>query len=267
MCIGGIIMEGIIELSVVQVALAYIFVCFVLIIVKIRNINREKEIIISSIRMTIQLILTGHILLFVFNNPSPYITIAIIILMEIFAIYTVLKKFRSKTSVELKKVIGFSMSIGTITCILYFLLIVVRIPNWYDPRYFIPIAGMLIGNSMTGITLGINSLLEGMTTEKAIIEEALTLGATPKVASKKVINKAFDSAIIPTINSMIGMGIIFLPGMMTGQILAGADPTIAIAYQIAIMLGILGSVSLTVIIMLILSYRTFFNEQSQLMGR
>lgn len=73
-----------------------------------------------------------------------------------------------------------------------------------------------------------------------------------------MINLAFDSAILPTINSMVGMGIVFLPGMMTGQILAGADPTLAIAYQIAIMLGILGSVALTVIIMLKLSHGTFF---------
>lgn len=257
-------MEGIINLSVVQVALAYIFVCFVLVIVKIRSINREKEIIISSIRMTLQLILTGHVLLFVFNNPNPYMTIGIIILMEIFAVYTVFKKFRGRISFALKKVIGFSMSVGTLTCLLYFLLVVVRIFPWYDPRYFIPIAGMLIGNSMTGISLGINSLIEGMTTKRALIEEALILGATPQLASRKVINNAFDAAILPTINSMVGMGIVFLPGMMTGQILAGADPTTAIAYQIAIMLGILGAVSLTVIIMLHLSYGTFFNKESQL---
>ncbi len=257
-------MDGIINLSVIQVVLAYIFVVFVLIVVKIRGINRENEIIISSIRMTLQLILTGHVLLYVFNNPNHYMTIGIIIVMEVFSIYTVFKKFRGRISTSLKKVIALSMSIGTLSCLLYFLLVVVRISPWYDPRYFIPIAGMLIGNSMTGISLGINSLLEGMTTKRALIEEALILGASPQVASRNVINQAFDAAILPTINSMVGMGIVFLPGMMTGQMLAGADPTIAIAYQIAIMLGILGAVSLTVIIMLQLSYGTFFNKESQL---
>ncbi|MCT4686903.1 ABC transporter permease [Vallitalea sp.] len=257
-------MDGIIDLTVIQVALAYIFVFFVLVIVRLRGISREKEIIISSIRMTLQLILTGHVLLFVFNNPNPYITIAIIIIMEIFAVYTIFKKFKAKLSTQLKKVIALSMSIGTLICLTYFLFVVIRIPKWYEPQYFIPIAGMLIGNSMTGISLGINSLIEGMTTNKATIEEALILGATPQLASKNVINKAFDSAILPTINSMLGMGIIFLPGMMTGQILAGVIPTTAITYQIAIMLGIFGSVSLTVIIMLHLGYKTFFNKQNQL---
>lgn len=257
-------MDGIIDLSVVQVGLAYIFVIFVLIIVKLRGISREKEIIVSSIRMTLQLILTGYVLQFVFNNPNPIITIGIIIIMELFAIHTIFKKFQGRLSKPLKKVIAVAMSIGTLSCILYFLLVVMRISPWYEPRYFIPIAGMLIGNSMTGISLGINSLVEGMTVRRAIIEEALILGATPHEASRNVINKAFDAAILPTINSMVGMGIVFLPGMMTGQILGGADPTIAIAYQIAIMLGILGSVALTVIIMLKLSYSTFFNKESQL---
>jgi len=184
--------------------------------------------------------------------------------MEFFAINTIYKKFKSKLSNPLKRVIALSISIGTLTCLLYFLLIVIRIAPWYEPQYFVPIAGMLIGNSMTGISLGVQSLLEGMTTQKNLVEEALILGATPQSATRNIINHAFDAAIMPTINSMVGMGIVFLPGMMTGQILSGTSPTTAIAYQIAIMLGILGAVSLTVIVMLQLGYRTFFNEEIQL---
>ena len=90
------------------------------------------------------------------------------------------------------------------------------------------------------------------------------LGATPKMAAKQIVDNAFDSAILPTINSMVGMGIVFLPGMMTGQILSGTSPVTAINYQIAIMLGVLGSVSLTVILFVQLGYKTFFNDQDQL---
>ncbi|MBN1775221.1 MAG: ABC transporter permease, partial [Clostridiales bacterium] len=143
-------------------------------------------------------------------------------------------------------------------------LVVVRISPWYDPQYFIPIAGMIVGNSMTGISLGVKSLTEGMTVRKETVEEALILGATPQAASADIINSTFDAAIMPTINSMLGMGIVFLPGMMTGQILSGTLPTTAIAYQIAIMFGIFGSVSLSVILMLQLGYRTFFNKEQQL---
>ncbi len=257
-------MGGIIDLSIAQVAVAYIFVLIVIAIVRLRGINREKEIIISSVRMTLQLILTGYVLVYVFQNPSPFITTGIIILMEVFSVYTIFKKFKGKLSHPLKKVIALSMSVGTLTCLAYFLFIVVRISPWYSPQYFVPIAGMLIGNSMTGISLGVKSLIEGVSTQKALIEEALILGATPKNASKSIINSTFDAAIMPTVNSMVGMGIVFLPGMMTGQILSGTAPTTAIAYQIAIMLGILGAVALSVIILLQLGYRTFFNAQSQL---
>ncbi|MCG4586258.1 ABC transporter permease, partial [Anaerosalibacter bizertensis] len=85
-----------------------------------------------------------------------------------------------------------------------------------------------------------------------------------KMASKDIVNNAFDASILPTINSMVGMGIVSLPGMMTGQILSGISPLIAVRYQIAIMLGIMGSVSLTVIIFLQLGYKTFFTKDSQL---
>jgi putative ABC transport system permease protein len=256
-------MNGINNLTVSQVVLAYFFVLVVLVIVRVRSINREKEILISSIRMTLQLILTGFILTYVFDNPNPFITAGIILLMEAFAVYTVFNKFTDKLSNSLKRVIAFSMGVGTLTCLLYFLLIVVRVNPWYDPQYFIPIAGMFVGNSMTGMSLGVKSLLEGMTTQRAMIEEALILGATPNVASRSVVNSAFDSAILPTINSMVGMGIVFLPGMMTGQILSGTAPATAIAYQISIMLGILGAVALSVIIMLQLGCRTFFNMENQ----
>jgi putative ABC transport system permease protein len=260
-------MKGIIDLTVVQVALAYIFVLIVLIIVRARGIKREKEIIVSSVRMTLQLILVGYLLVYIFNNPNPFVTMGIIALMEVFAIYTVFKKFKNQLSKALKQVIAASMLMGTLSCLVYFLLVVVRISPWYDPQYFIPIAGMIVGNAMTGVSpLGgsVKSLVEGMTIQRAAVEEALILGATPRDASKDIINSSFDSAILPTINSMVGMGIVFLPGMMTGQILSGTVPTTAISYQIAIMLGILGAVSLTVFMMLQRGYKTFFNTESQL---
>ena len=257
-------MNGIMQLTILQVAMAYIFVLIVLLIIRIRGIKREKEVIWASLRMTIQLVLVGYLLVYVFEHPKPIITVSIIIIMETFAVLTIIRKFKKRLSKKLKRIIFISMGIGTILCITYFLLVVVRIKPWYDPQYFIPIAGMLIGNSMTGISLGLKNMLEGMTTQRALVEEALILGATTKNATKSILDSAFDSAILPTINSMLAMGVVFLPGMMTGQILSGTLPTTAIAYQIAIMLGIMGSVSLTVIIMLQLGYRTFFNKEDQM---
>ncbi|HOI24095.1 MAG TPA: iron export ABC transporter permease subunit FetB [Caldisericia bacterium] len=257
-------MDSVLDLSFFQVLLAYAFALMVLAIVRLRGINREKEILISSIRMSLQLVLTGFVLVYIFKRPNPWLTLGIILLMEAFAIHTVLHKYQKTISPQLKKVIIASLSIGTMSCLFYFLLVVVRIFPWYNPQYFIPIAGMLIGNSMTGISLGVKSLMDAMTIQRAMVEEALVLGANPQAATKSIINRTFDSAILPTLNSMMGMGIIFLPGMMTGQILSGVSPLTAISYQIAIMLGILGAVSLSVILLLQWGYKTFFNRDDQL---
>ncbi len=257
-------MKDVINLQIWQMASAYVFIVVLLIFVRIRGISREKEILISALRMTLQLILVGYILVYLFENINPLYTILVIIIMEIFAIYNIFKRTKTQLSKPLKKIIAISMLLGTLSSILYFLFIVVNISPWYDPRYFIPISGMIIGNSMTGISLGVTRLVDGMYTQKHLVESALMLGATPRMAAKKIVNNAFDSAILPTINSMVGMGIVFLPGMMTGQILSGISPITAIEYQIAIMLGILGSVSLTVILFINLGYKTFFNGESQL---
>lgn len=257
-------MDKVIQIEIWRMAAAYVFILILLLIVKAKGIPREKEILISSARMTVQLILTGYILTFVFKNSNPYITILIICVMEAFAIHSIITRSKLKLSSKLKRTITFSMIAGTISCLLFFIFVVVNLSPWYDPRYFIPIAGMLVGNSMTGISLGVNRLVDGMISKRQYIEAALMLGAKPHMAAKDVMDNAFDSAILPTINSMIGMGIVFLPGMMTGQILSGTSPVTAIQYQIAIMLGILGSVSLTVILFVQAGYKTFFNEHSQL---
>lgn len=257
-------MNGVVELGVVQVGLAYVFLLILLVIVKWRGIGREKEILLAGFRMTLQLMLMGYVLVTIFKWQNPIITIVVVMTMEIFAIRNIYSRVKQDLNANFKRVIAFSITVGTLTSLFYFLFIVVRIYPWYNPQYFIPIAGMLIGNSMTGISLGVSQLAIGTKQQRPLIESALMMGATPKVAIRSVMDHAFDAAIMPTINSMLGMGIVFLPGMMTGQILAGISPLNAIGYQIAIMLGILGSVSLTVILCLYLGYKTFFNEDSQL---
>ncbi len=259
--------NDIIVLGIDQIMLAYAFALVVLFIVMKRGIKREKDILISSIRMTLQLILTGYILTYILENPNPWVTGIVILLMEVFAIGTIYKKFKGQLSNRMKVVICVSMAGGTLTCLLYFLLVVIRINPWYDPQYFIPIAGMFVGNTMTAVALGVKALVEGMTTQKSMVEEALILGATPRTATSSIIDSTFDSAIMPTMNTMIGMGIVFLPGMMTGQILSGIAPTTAVTYQLAVMLGILGAVALSVIIMLQMGYRSFFNDRDQLRER
>jgi putative ABC transport system permease protein len=256
--------ESIFDISIISLVTAYIFVLILIFIVKKENIGHEKQILLASFRMTIQLVLVGYVLTYVFENPNPFVTILILLIMELFAIFNIYSRVEKKLSKKLKIVIGLSMFSGTLVSILFFLFIVINIEPWFMPQYFIPISGMLIGNSMTGISLGAQGLITGISDNKSMIENALMLGATPEKATKDIQNRSFYNAVLPTINSMIGMGIVFLPGMMTGQILAGAAPLTAIKYQIAIMMGILGSVTLTVYLMVKWGMKTFFNERAQI---
>ncbi|MDQ0340492.1 putative ABC transport system permease protein [Caldalkalibacillus uzonensis] len=248
-----------------QVAAAYIFVLIVVLIFKFKNINKEKELLISVIRMTLQLILVGYILTFIFEEQNMIYTILSLAVMQTFAIHNIFQRVQCPLTPKMKGLIALSMTTGTLVSLFYFILVVVKVSPWYEPRYFIPLAGMMIGNAMTGITLGVDRLVEGMKSEQQRIEAALMLGATPQLATDPIVKHAFHSAILPTINSMVGMGIVFLPGMMTGQILAGASPLTAVQYQIAIMLGVTGSVALTVILFVQMGYKTFFNARVQLL--
>lgn len=257
-------MSEIVEIGPWRLLSAYFFLLLLFFFIKGQSIGKEKEILVSALRMTVQLILMGYVLVYIFDQNRLSVTLLIFFVMVFFAIRNVFVRVKVPVNKRLRRVIMLSMVAGTSLTIFYFLLLVIHIEPWYEPRYFIPIAGMIIGNSMTGISLGTERLIGEMRAKKELIEGALMLGATPKDAVLEIIKDTFTSAIMPTINSMVGMGIIFLPGMMTGQILSGVSPLIAIEYQIAIMLGIVGSVSITVFILTRLGYLTFFNRFSQL---
>ena len=160
----------VIELQIYQLAAAYIFVLLLMVIVRIKGIHREKEIVIASIRMTLQLILTGYILVYLFENPHPALVILAIAVMLVFAVSNIIKRVKTPLSPKIKKVIALSMASGTLVSIIYFILVVINLSPWYEPRYFIPIAGMIIGNSMTGISLGVSRLVDGMNTQKNLVE-------------------------------------------------------------------------------------------------
>ncbi len=252
------------DLSVFQLSIAYIFVLIMLIIFKSRGIKREKQILIATTRMTLQLTIMGYVLMFVFNNPSWYLTSLMIVIMISFAIYNIIKRVKIIMSKELQKIVAFSIIIGALLTAAFFIIVVLSVRPWFNPQYFIPISGMIIGNSMTGIALGANKLCSDMEEKRVEIENSLMLGSTPFAATKAIVNNAFDSAILPTMNNMLTMGIVSLPGMMTGQILSGTFPITAIKYQIGIMLAILGSTAVSTVLFVTLGYRTFFTKDNRL---
>lgn len=257
-------MDSLLEIGFWRVAASYLFLALLLLMGLALKLGRGRDFFTAAVRMTVQLILAGYLLELIFGQQSPVLVVVVLLFMQGFALATIYGRVKSGINPQMKKVVAVALFAGTSLPLAYFILVVVGVSPWYEPRYFIPVAGMTIGNSMTGISLGVERLVEGFRSSRARIEEALMLGAVPRAAVQDVLNDAFNAAIIPTVNSMLGMGIIFLPGMMTGQILAGTAPLAAIEYQLAIMMGILGSVSLTVFLLVQLGGRTFFNERAQI---
>ena len=136
--------------------------------------------------------------------------------------------------------------------------------NFLNPQYTIPISGMIMGNAMTGVSLGLRVFNENIQAQRSRIDALLSIGATPQRILVPFVNQALETALLPTLNSMIGMGIISLPGMMTGQILSGTLPMTAILYQIAIIIAICAVTCLSVFCSLWFGYRTLYNKKKQM---
>ncbi|SDD96261.1 ABC transporter permease [Sporomusa acidovorans] len=256
--------NSIMDLSIIQLLIAYIFILVILVIFKTRGIKRERQIIIAAVRMTLQLTIMGYVLMFVFENASWWFTFIMIAIMVAFAIYNVVKRVKITMSTELQRMIAVSMVCGSLATAAFFIIVVLQVQPWFNPQYVIPISGMIVGNCMTGVALGANKLCSAIEEKRVVIESSLMLGAAPAQAVREILNDAFDSALLPTMNNMLTMGIVSIPGMMTGQILSGTFPLTAIKYQIGIMLAILGGTALTTILFVMLGYKTFFTKDNRL---
>jgi len=255
-------MDGVKELTILQFSLIYILLIIVLIIMKCSGIRKTSFLIVASMRMTVQLILAGLILTYVFDNPHPVFTVVYILLMTGFAIYTALSQNKG-ISRRFKIIAAASLGIIGLAVVCFFIMVVVGV-SIFDPQYTIPISGMILGNAMTGMSLGLKSFNETVALEQDKITALLNVGVHPKRIVNPFVNSALETALLPTMNSMLGMGIISLPGMMTGQILAGTSPSVAILYQIAIVIAICAVTCFAVFCALHLGSRTLYNKRGQM---
>lgn len=256
-------MRDVIVLNLFQFSAVYLLLLVVLAIMKKCKINQSKLLVIGSIRMTVQLVLAGFVLTYIFKNPHPAFVMIYLFLMIGMAIHTVLSRNKEINS-KFALIVAVSLSGTGLLVIVFFILGVVGV-SFFNPQYTIPISGMIIGNAMTGVSLGLKTFNENIKTQKLKIDTLINIGATPKSILIPFVNKALETALLPTLNSMVGMGVISLPGMMTGQILSGTLPTTAILYQIAIMIAITVVTCLAVFCSLFFGYRTLYNSQNQML--
>lgn len=206
------------------------------------RLRLELSFAVAAIRMVVQLIAVGLVLKHVFAQTSPLWTGALALLMVLIAGYELMARqsgpFRSWRAFGLGS--GTLLLVGTLGT-LYATAIVIGPTPWHAPRYVLPILGMVLGNTLTSASLVLQILGEAATRDRAAIEDRLALGATRFTAFSTVLAHSLRTAMTPLLNTMSVMGVVALPGMMTGQILAGADPSGAAKYQIMIMFVLTGA--------------------------
>jgi len=201
----------------------------------------HRSLAIAAVRMTVQLALVGMVLTALFSVVSPLWTGLVVLAMILFAGYEVRQQQARRLSGWWSYGLGTAcMMTASVLVTTFALLTALRPSPWYDPRYAIPLLGMILGNCMTGIALGLDTLTTGMVARRVQVEAQLMLGATRWQAAAPVTRDALRSGLMPTVNSMAATGLVSLPGMMTGQILSGIPPVEAVKYQILVMFLIAG---------------------------
>lgn len=216
--------------------LLWVMIPVALVIVIYMRWTQDKSTLFYALfRMLIQLMLIGYVLTYIFNADSPYLVVLILCIMLIAASIIAMRPLqKQKTSLYLHAFIA--IFIGGFFTLMMVIFGVLDLHPWYEPRYLIPIAGMIFANSMNAVSISAERFESEMYREKNYIEARAT---------------AYKAALIPIVNALFAVGLVSLPGMMTGQILSGIDPLIAVRYQIMVMLMILGSAGISVAIYLI----------------
>jgi len=247
-------------MSYLQLSIALIFVILPIILSKTLNLGLEKDTIIAVIRSIIQLLIVGYILKFVFDSENMMYILLMVTIMIAAATQNARKKGTSIKGITWKV----TATLVVIEVLTQSILLGFNITP-PTAQYIIPISGMVIGNAMVLSILFLNRFTSEVETHQDETELILSLGGTPKQAIHTQLITAIKASMIPTIESQKTIGLVQLPGMMSGQIIAGADPMQAVQFQLLILFLLLTIASVTSAMLGYLSYPSLFNQRMQLL--
>lgn len=251
-----------IDLSLSQVALAAALILVNAAISMALSLGMERRLLVAATRTVVQLALIGFVLDWVFAVRSPWIVVALMAVMALVAgVAAVRRTDHRYRGIWLNSVGSIFASSWLVTGVA--LVAIVRVRPWYDPQYAIPLLGMVLGNTLNGISLGLDRLTEELSARRDRVDALLALGATRWEAAREPVRHSVRTGMIPIINSMMIVGIVSIPGMMTGQLLAGVDPLNAVEYQIVIMFLIASATALGTVGVVLLGYRRLFSPAHQ----
>jgi len=252
-----------IELTYVEIGLASVLILINGAVSLLLKLRLERSLLLAAVRTVIQLVLIGLVLDWVFDLNRWYAVLLLVFGMTVVAGGAAVHRTeRRYPGIYFDAILSVWIS-SWLMAAFALLVLLRRVDPWYQAQYSIPLVGMILGNTLTGVSLGLNRLGEELSSHRDQVELMLTLGATRWEAARRAVQQAVRTGMIPIINSMMIVGIVSLPGMMTGQLLAGVEPTQAVMYQIVIMFLIASGIALGTLGAVLLSYRRLFNDRHQ----
>jgi putative ABC transport system permease protein len=256
-----------IPLGVDQVALAAALIVVNGAISVALRIGLERSLLVASLRTIVQLLLIGLVLRWVFAAEQWYVVVALAAIMTSIAAVTATQRCQRRyPGIWLDTLLSIWTSSWLVTA--YALFAVVReMDSWYQPQYAVPLMGMILGNTLNGVSLGLVSFTESMVTRRDEVETLLALGATRREAALAPMRDAIRTGMTPIINAMMVVGLVSLPGMMTGQLLSGVPPLEAVRYQIMIMFLVAAATSLSTVLAVLFAFRRLFTRDHQFRHR
>jgi putative ABC transport system permease protein len=248
------------QLSLVDVAIATLLIVVNGAVSAALSLGLGRKLALAAVRTVVQLLAIGYVLAWVFRLDRWYVVLPLMALMTLVAGFAGASRgTHSYRGQRVDSIVSIWLSAWLVAAI--GLIAVIRIHPWYAPQYAIPILGMILGNTLTGVSLAIERMTEALTARRDRVEMALALGATRWEAARSPAREAARSGMIPTLNQMTVVGVVSLPGMMTGQVLAGQSPLQAVRYQIVIMFLIAASSALGTVGAVLLTYRRLFSAE------
>lgn len=228
-----------------------------------QRLGLEWNLAIATGRTVLQLLVVGYVLAIVFEFSNPWFVLAMLAVMLVIATLVARNRISQKIP-GMIPLVGASILIGTALTLVYTHLLVMQPPIWYDPQYLIPLAGIVLGNTMNGAAIAGERLVSTLNSSQLEVETQLSLGATPQQAVAHYRRDAIKAGLIPTINTMMVIGLVTLPGIMTGQLLSGVSPLVATAYQMLIMFMLAFATLITTLLVTWGICRQHFNKAAQL---
>jgi putative ABC transport system permease protein len=258
-------MNGIATLSPLDLSLAAVLILALAALSLLMGLGLVRSLIVAAVRTVIQLLLIGLVLKAVFAQSDPLWIAVIALTMLLVAGREVMARQQRRFQGWWGLGLGTSaMFISTFSITVLVLLLIIQADPWYAPQYAIPLLGMMFGNTMNGIALGLDRLTQQAWQQRAAIEARLALGQESHQAIADIRRESVRTGLIPIINAMAAAGLVSLPGMMTGQILAGVDPVEAVNYQILIMFMVTAGTGFGTIAAIVIGARRLFDKRQRL---